>query len=109
MSSSVTRQAIPALSTIGTTSRKRPSLDDASDAEGRSLKKLKGGETAGTKKDKKKRKKKKKKQPVVASIDSIIKSSAPTTITPSVRSMPAVELLDQIKETVSYILHSPTH
>ncbi|KAJ3850386.1 hypothetical protein EV368DRAFT_84573 [Lentinula lateritia] len=99
MSSSVTRQAIPALSTIDTTSRKRPSLDDVSDAEGRSLKKLRGGDTASTKKHKKKRKKKKKKQPVVASIDSIIKSSAPTTITSSVRSIPAVELLDQIKKT----------
>ncbi|KAJ3880774.1 hypothetical protein F5051DRAFT_149631 [Lentinula edodes] len=99
MSSSVTRQAIPAPKTIDTTSRKRPSLDDASDAEGRSLKKLRGGDTATTKKDKKKRKKKKKKQPVVASIDSIIKTNAPTTITSSVGSMPAVELLDQIKET----------
>ncbi|KAJ4489951.1 hypothetical protein J3R30DRAFT_3417748 [Lentinula aciculospora] len=94
MSSIVTRQATPnssAVDALPVNSRKRASLDDVSDVEGRNIKKLRGDIT-NAKKDKRKRKKKKK-MPVVIGIGSTSKSNAPIIITSrSVHLMPALDL-----------------
>ncbi|KAJ3719118.1 hypothetical protein DFJ43DRAFT_1042762 [Lentinula guzmanii] len=82
MSSFVTRQATPGPSTVDNlsiNSRKRSSLDDASDTESHSAKKLRG-DALSTKTDKKKRKRKRRKIPVVTSIDSISKSEPPIAV-----------------------------
>ncbi|KAJ3790056.1 hypothetical protein GGU10DRAFT_431218 [Lentinula aff. detonsa] len=111
MSSFVTRQATPGPSTVDNlsiNSRKRSSLDDASDTESHSAKKLRG-DALSTKTDKKKRKRKRRKIPVVTSIDSISKSEPPiAVVSRSVPIMGVNESSDRIQETIQPLLDLTT-